>query len=220
MNNFKKGFTLIELLVVVLMIGILAAVALPQYKRAVERSRYAEAEELLQSLSNAQQSYYLVHNKYADDFSGLDIDFPDISGEKGTGQTLITKHFEFLLSDVNGTNNLAKAKRKKGTDSYRYGVYKNLNTGTIMCEDFDANDKIKCSDLGLNSEVYTCPGGSISQNGLEGCGTPFTCWDDSISYSGVGGCPACPSNCLSCPISNGRQVKDFCFTHGEYEDLY
>ncbi len=73
----KAAFTLIELLVVVLIIGILAAVAVPQYQKAVDKSRVATMLPLLDAIVKAQEVYYLANGKAADKFEQLDISFPE-----------------------------------------------------------------------------------------------------------------------------------------------
>ena len=76
----KKAFTIIELLVVVLIIGILAAIALPQYQKAVTRSRFANLMPLTRAIQEAEERYYLANNTYTASFDDLDIDYGDKRG--------------------------------------------------------------------------------------------------------------------------------------------
>lgn len=71
-----NGFTLIELLVVVLIIGILSAVALPQYNRAVLKARYSELQTIISAYKTAAETYYMANGAYPDYWTDMDLEPP------------------------------------------------------------------------------------------------------------------------------------------------
>ncbi|WP_428040643.1 type IV pilin protein [Candidatus Avelusimicrobium fimicolum] len=83
----NRGFTLIELLVVVLIIGILAGVALPQYQKAVAKARYTQMITAGKSLKDAMELYYMANGDYPVFWSDLDITYPGCS--EGTGRYML-----------------------------------------------------------------------------------------------------------------------------------
>ena len=107
----NKGFTLIELLVVVLIIGILAGVALPQYTKAVEKSRATEAITLLSNIAKAETVYALGTNSFTNDLNALDIQMPNINA--GDTSKSETKNFNIEVSLAGGALHLVAT--RKGT---------------------------------------------------------------------------------------------------------
>ncbi|RKY37544.1 MAG: hypothetical protein DRP78_00800 [Candidatus Omnitrophota bacterium] len=77
----NKGFSLIEMIMVVIIVGLLASIAVPNYRKMLERSKYAQAKNNLQSMRNALTDYYTENDVFTDNITDLETqinaDFSD-----------------------------------------------------------------------------------------------------------------------------------------------
>ena len=118
-NHRKSGFTLVELLVVVLIIGVLSAVAVPQYTKSVKKAKAVEAITMLKAITDAQEIYYMGNGQYTTVLEDLSVEIPDQTedyvfrcpanhdscfahGRKGNAT------FEFYLNNGESINNRGK----------------------------------------------------------------------------------------------------------------
>ena len=149
----KHGFTLIEVLTVVIIIGILVAVALPMYTRAIERSRAAEAMTAIKALNDGIYAYYADKDSCPNSFRKLLVSVPSVS-EDGSGAS--SKYFEFSMTaaaNVPGTGCPGVLATHQG-GSYGYTLWnpyasKGGKALALQCDASDDKDIAICESLGL-----------------------------------------------------------------------
>lgn len=146
----NKGFTLVELLVVVLIIGILSAVALPQYQKVVEKSRMTEALILVKKIVEAQKIFYMSNGRYAsfEEMETLDLQFPKSSTIAYSGQHRYrTKDFAYTCQGT-GATEIAVAQRVNGNGElgteYYFSV-KSDNMDKVLCYAYPTANKISAA---------------------------------------------------------------------------
>ena len=196
-KNNNKGFTLIELLVVVLILGILAAMAMPQYFKAVERSRMSEAVSLMASIAQAQQRKYMQINKYTKEYKSLDVapkgaagttyctkgvKDADVAIAAATAATAFDKcgegnGFLVVMDGDTLTTGLAKAVRTGNGDlQYAYSLKRFYGGQGTLCEGANDNGKALCADFcGIDdvTQASCCSDGTYGETLATGeCRTP------------------------------------------------
>ena len=184
--NTKKGFTLIELLVVVLIIGILAAMAMPAYFKAVERSRTAEADTMIGSVVNAQQRYKMKTGNYTTTWAPANAaaqalyctklakgDQGDCKkDEKDASKVGNGFAMELIGTSTNTGNTSGVVASRVGTGQYTYKIYKKYDEpGQAQCEGISADDKELCADY-KGVDTYQNP--EYSSSAIGGTGTGGT----------------------------------------------
>ncbi len=97
----KKGFTIVEMLIVVIIIGILAAIAIPQFTKSIEKARASEAYRGLGQLRGAQALYYAANETYAGDIDRLVADYRE-------------KYWTFSVDEASDEGYVLRATRKDG----------------------------------------------------------------------------------------------------------
>ena len=106
-KNLKSGFTLLELLVVVLIIGILAAIAIPQYQKIVLRARLSVGLPLVASMYQAEQRYYMTHVDIENRTRSINFMYPG----NGTNSKIL---YMYVFKDI-PSSKMPDGKFKAGT---------------------------------------------------------------------------------------------------------
>ena len=84
MKSLKKGFTLVELMVVIVIIGILAALAIPRFMGATNKTKVSEFKPVLKQLMVLQESYYQERNAYTNVLADLAFEVPNANTARFT----------------------------------------------------------------------------------------------------------------------------------------
>ena len=105
MNN-RKGFTLIELMIVVVIIGILAALAIPRFMQATNKSKQSEAKGILKQIYTMERTYRQENNVYSVDLNAIGVEVPATAkygyavALNGTGFTATAIYLTFVAAQI------------------------------------------------------------------------------------------------------------------------
>ncbi len=124
-----KGFTLFEVLIVVLIMGVLATIALPTYNRLVRKSRVSDGLNVLNTLTGAQEKYFMEHGFYAQNINELKVPFKE-TRPGGPYEDVVTTNFTY----------------KKDRNCIR--AVSNVGVNYTLVKNFKTKEKVVCMGEG------------------------------------------------------------------------
>lgn len=188
----EGGFTLIELLVVIIIIGILAAIALPSFLNQANKAKQSEAKTYVGSMNRAQQAYYLENNTFANN---------DNFAQLGLGIRTTTANYVYGIN--NATNNLAKqvgVPIKSGDTESALKAY----VGGVAISAVGSGPSTDATTIGviceaLNSPIQSGPGANIT--------TPTVAIADTGILAAVSKTGTAPAETLVCESTKWKEIK-------------